>query len=495
MAAECLLSHLQPPEKSGLISIFAGPGNNGGDGYVIARHLLNRGYSVWTFLCTEKHKIRGDALLNLTILEKMTDQIQDCQKQADWEPWRERVAQSSAIVDAILGTGLTRDVDGWLLTMIQNINEMQHPFKMAVDIPSGLDSDTGHSRPTCVKSDLTTTFAAAKVGLAMPAAVPWVGQLKVIDIGMPREIIESTPEEAMLQQESELRELWPVRTFNSHKGTFGHLLVLAGSPGKSGAALLSCMAALRSGVGLCTWTNSTHVLQAMQSRILEVMTASIPALDALASEEDPSSEDMERIVVQTLAHTEGKTAWVIGPGLGQSRARQRWLNEVLVGSELPVILDADGLNLLSDQVEILRERKGSTILTPHPGEMGRLTGKTSREVQSNRWAIATEWAQNYQVTVVLKGARTIIASPDGSCWLNPTGHNGLATAGSGDVLSGIIGAFLARGMKAPCAARLAVYLHGKAADELQHSLGQSGLIASDLIKQLPHTLAAWENAS
>lgn len=510
-AALCLQQKLPPPAQSRPIAIFAGPGNNGGDGYVIARHLLNIGYQVWTFLCVPSHSITGDALVHWTILQSMTDNIYPCLQQSDLEPWRERLAHSQAIVDALLGTGLRKDISGWFDTLLTELNSLSNPLKMAVDLPSGLDANTGLPRPLCFHADLTTTFAAAKVGLVMPSAVPFVGTLEVVDIGIPTSIAAQTPEIANLQEEQELRHHWPQHAYNSHKGSYGHLLVLAGSPGKVGAALLSSLAALRTGVGLCTLANEPSVVAAVEGRILEVMVQSLSPLDppsdlvprTLPTNESTNESKTEPTTESTIAHATlcltqtlevavDKQAVVIGPGLGQSVARRQWLNQLLPRLQQPVLVDADGLNLLQNQLDILRQRTAPTVLTPHPGEMGRMLGLSSRDIQNQRLDVAQQLAVKYNATVVLKGARTIIASPTGAIWINTTGHPGLATAGSGDVLSGIIGALLARGMESTLAARLGVYLHGKAADQLLSTHGQSGLIATDIITQLPHTIASWE---
>lgn len=491
-AMEAMLPRLPPAETCPAISIFAGPGNNGGDGYAMARHLLNRGYKVRTFLCTQRDKIKGDAKVNLSILETMTRQVYTMRTLQDLEPWRERISQSSAIVDALLGTGLSKPVSGWYETLIQQLNQIDGPLKVAVDLPSGLDPNFGVPNPLCFLADLTTTFAGCKIGLAMPAALPYVGDIEVVDIGMPKSILDNTPHQAVLQTEENTKDLWPSHRSNSHKGTYGHALVLAGSPGKLGAALLTSQAVLRTGAGLCTLANETNVVKSMEGRVLEVMTEAFSSFDSSADGSTIEIAGIEHIIQETLQLAQGKSAVVIGPGLGQTLSKERWLTSLLQKLEVPVLIDADGLNLMISQLSVLKERKAPTVLTPHPGEMGRLVGISSKDVQSNRLNLARSFALQHNVTLVLKGARTVIASPDGQCWLNSSGHAGLATAGSGDVLSGIIGALLTRGVEATEAARLGVYLHGKVANRLRQSYGMSGLIAGDLLQHLPRTIAEWE---
>lgn len=491
-AVEVLLRELPSPQQSKPIAIFAGPGNNGGDGYAMARHLLNHGYKVWTFLCTQRTKIQGDAKANLLILETMTKQLYTMLSSSDWESWNERVGQSEVVIDALLGTGLSKPVQGWYYELLQHLNALTTPLKMAVDLPSGLHADSGFPNPVCFRADLTTTFAGCKVGLAMPSAHPFVGKLEVVGIGMPHSIFDNTPHTALLQDENDLKPLWPDHTTNSHKGTYGHALVLAGSPGKLGAALLTSQAILRMGAGLCTLANEQAVVASMEGRVLEVMTQALPPFDNNVSRVTQEFDTPEATIAATLRAAQGKTAVVIGPGLGQSPSREQWLASLLRELEQPVLVDADGLNLLASQVSLLKSRKAPTVLTPHPGEMGRLLGCSSKDVQANRLNLARDFAQQYKVTLVLKGARTVIASPSGECWLNSSGHAGLATAGSGDVLSGMIGALLARKIEPTLAARLGVYLHGKTADLLRSSHGKSGLIAGDLLAHLPTTLAQWE---
>ena len=482
-ATRALIQAIRHKEKK-TIAIFAGPGNNGGDGYVMARHLLNAGYHVHVYLCVAPAKIGGDALVNYRILTHMDAELRPCLSSEqlasydiDWE-------QYVAVVDALLGTGLTRDVSGLYLELIAHINALQRPFVCAVDLPSGLDADTGHPRPDAVRADVTYTFAFAKLGLFLPHAHDFVGDVEVIDIGIPHQIADDAPTACTILQQEDIVEHWPSRKLNSHKGTFGHLLVVAGSPGTSGAALLSCESALRGGVGLCTLATDADVHRRVEGRVAEVMCASIG---------DVVVYDVEAEKSALLALCEGKKALAFGPGLSQGARQGMWLETALSEVTLPMVIDADGLNLLVPRLSQLATRQAPTILTPHPGEMGRLVGLSSREVQARRFELATQFAQTHDVVLVLKGARTLIAAPDGRCWMNPTGNPGLSTAGSGDVLTGLIGALLAQGVDALWTACRGVYLHGWAADEIAQEKGMASLMASDLFGYWPRLIGDIES--
>lgn len=469
--------------------IFAGPGNNGGDGYVIARHLHNAGVATRVFVCVKPEKIAGDAGINYHILTQMSDEttLIPCLTAEALQPWLHALPHAGAIVDALLGTGLRREVSGWYLELIEMLNACKGPLKLAVDIPSGLDADTGVPKPTCFAADVTTTFACPKVGMWMPAAAPFVGRIEVVDIGMPHALLEQSPAPCTLLTEEKVRSTLPARGFNTHKGSFGHLLVVAGSAGKSGAAMLSSLSALRGGVGLCTLATSPEVSARLESRVMEVMVEAIPH-----TPDEPEDAGLSHLT----ALAANKSAMVLGPGLSQDERPKAWVHGLLRGYPLlPTVLDADGLNVIVGELSLLKERTGITVLTPHPGEMGRLCGRSSKDVQQHRLDIAKNFAQEHDVILVLKGARTLIAAPDGQCWLNPTGNPGLASGGSGDVLAGLIGAFLAQGCSGSEAACLGVFAHGLAADIARETQGMAGLLATDVIAALGQIWKRWESQS
>ncbi len=504
-SAEILLSLLEKGKDAGPVYIFAGAGNNGGDGYVIARHLINQGVDVKVFLCSPEEKIRGDALINLKILKKMGAPLLSALSESELAPYLPEMGRGAAIVDALLGTGLKREVSGWFAKLIEILNEIQGPLKVAVDIPSGLNADTGRPQPLAFVADVTFTFAAKKLGLLLPPAQPYVGQLYLVQIGMPPEIILNSEIAARINSFSELKSLWKSRPFNSHKGTFGHLLILGGQRGKAGAPVLSGLAAMRTGAGLVTLAVEEIVSERIEGKFPDLMCESIPNIDDRAAgssgwqelnrlEDFPSSviERVDRVWGVLSLLLEGKNSLLVGPGFGQSAVRKALLLKILREYPHPVTIDADGLNLLQKSLTALSERTAPTVLTPHPGEMARLLGSTSSEVQADRLRWAGELAEKTGAVVVLKGARTVIASPDGEVWLNLTGNPSLATAGTGDVLAGMVASLLARGLRPVEAARLAVFAHGEAADRLLDTQSQHSLMPTDLIQYLPKLFRKWE---
>ncbi|MCB9643159.1 MAG: NAD(P)H-hydrate dehydratase [Myxococcales bacterium] len=487
-AADICERYLQQDLRAGdgSICILAGPGNNGGDGFVIARHLQNHGYRVEVYLCAEEEKVRGDAAINLAIWRKMGGSIHPCLEEAQLEEAVARFAYSSMIVDALLGTGLSRPVEGWLLRVLEALTPLTSPWLVAVDLPSGMHADTGHPMPLCFRADATVTFAMRKVGLSMPHALEFVGQEHLVDIGAPQALIDANTPCCELLDIASLKLFWRPRGTNTHKGSYGHVLVVAGAPGKVGAALLSSLAVLRMGAGLCTLASHNAVVEAVEGRIFEVMTERlfVGAVDARTSYS-------EEACARAVSLASQRDAMVIGPGLGQDLAAGDLLR-ALLDVECPAVIDADGLNLLVGDLESLQKRKAPTILTPHPGEMARLCGCSTRDVQNDRLTKALDIAKRSQCVVVLKGARTLIATPTGRCWMNPTGHAGMATAGSGDVLAGMLGALLAQGYSVEESACLGVFWHGLAGDHWAKEKAMATLVASDLLDALPWILKDWE---
>jgi NAD(P)H-hydrate epimerase len=473
-----VLCAIRPPR--GLrVAILCGSGNNGGDGAVIARHLWNRGADVRLYLCAPREKIRGDADLHLRVAEKMRIPCVDASGGA--AALDDFARRADVIVDALLGTGLSAEVRGVYREVIEAVNALP-ALVLAVDLPSGLDGDRGVPLGVCVRADHTVTFAHPKVGLVTDPGFARVGRLHVVDIGVPRGLGETLGGALWLLEEEEVRALLPPRPPGGHKGTFGHLLVIAGSAGKTGAALLAGLAALRSGAGLATVATTAGGQRALDAKTLEVMTA------LLCEGEEPDAEAWDR-VQQTLY---GKTAVALGPGIPRGPAMTAFVARLVSECPVPLVVDADGINHLAADPAPLRRARAPIILTPHPGEMARLAGRSTAEVQSDRLGIARAFAAEHRVVVCLKGARTVIALPDGRAFINPTGNPGLGTGGTGDVLTGMIGAFLAQGLPAIDAARLGVFLHGRAGDLAAETRGQAGLIAGDLLEAVPRVLRSWD---
>jgi len=456
--------------------IIAGKGNNGGDGYVVARHLLNKGWHVKTLVLAERDAIRGDAALNLAALENCGGQVAFVSDSETLKSALASAGKATVLVDAIFGTGLTKPAHGLYLKAIEWVNQQAAPV-VAVDIPSGIDASTGRILGVAVNASLTVTFAFAKVGLVSYPGAALVGELVVVDIGIPEQIAAQVSADCVLIDANEARSLLPIRSQDGHKGTFGHLLVVAGSLGKCGAAVMAAESGLRGGAGLVTLACPQSVQPTIASRLTEVMT--VPLIDANGETSLQSLDDL-------LSLTEGKQALAIGPGFGLGEEASALMCRLVQDSVLPMIIDADGLTALAGQTSLLARQAGRhIILTPHPGEMAKLSGASIAEIQADRFTVAREFAALHKVVLVLKGARTLIASPAGQVYVNSTGHAGLASGGMGDVLTGLIGSLLAQGLAALDAATLAVYLHGFAADRLLPTFGDAGLLATDLMSEIP----------
>jgi len=452
--------------------VFCGKGNNGGDGLAIARHLHNMGAKVAVMLFAEEMK--GDAGTNLGSARKMGLDMKTVSQNLRKE--RTIVAHADAVVDAIFGTGLASEVGGQYKKVIDMINACARRV-VSVDIPSGVDSDKGRIMGAAVRADMTVTFGLPKRGLYLYPGAQMAGDVHVADIGIPRQALESAPVKAALLSHANVSGLLPARKQDSHKGTFGHLFILAGSAGKTGAAVLSAMAALRSGAGLVTLGVPESLNDVFEEKLTEAMTIPLPETD----ERTLSPKGLEAV----LEALRGKTALVLGPGISTNSGTARLVSELLPEVEVPMLIDADGLNILSIDDTPLRKAKAPAVLTPHPGEMGRLLGVLAREVQADRPDAACDLAAEYGTPVVLKGARTLIAAPSGDFFINPTGNPGMATAGTGDVLSGVIGSFMAQGLEPWDAALLGVYVHGMAGDLAAGLKGQAGLIAGDIVESIP----------
>ncbi|MGA2192046.1 MAG: NAD(P)H-hydrate dehydratase, partial [Nitrospirota bacterium] len=456
-------------------AVFCGKGNNGGDGLVIARHLHNRGAKLKIFLFSEDMK--GDALTNLGIARKMSLDIKVIS--SDLRAETSDAAHADLVIDAIFGTGLSSEITEPYKAAILMINANARRV-VSVDMPSGVDSDSGRIMGSAVNASLTVTLGLPKRGLYFYPGAQNAGDIRVVDIGIPSGAVEEADIPASLLTREQVKGLVPARLPDSNKGTFGHLLMLAGSAGKTGAAVLGAMAALRAGAGLVTVGVPESLNDVFEEKLTEEMTVPLPE----TPERTLSSGALDKI----LDILEGKTAVAIGPGLTTNKDTAKLVAELLPRIKIPMLIDADGLNILSLDETPLKNVKAPVVLTPHPGEMGRLLGVLTREVQADRPKAALELAQEYGVTVVLKGARTLIAGPSGDFYVNPTGNPGMATAGTGDVLTGIIGSFMAQGLSGMDAAKIGVYVHGMAGDIAAADKGQAGLVAGDLAGAVAYAL-------
>lgn len=458
------------------VVIVAGSGNNGGDGFVLARHLWHRAVDVKVAMLTPAGRLRGEARRAFQMARAFEVPIHACTSPSAWRRFVPQLHNASLIVDALLGTGLGRPASGVYAEAIEDINASSGAV-IAVDIPSGLPADDGTLIGPHIQATHTVTFALPKPSLVVYPAAAAVGTLTTADVGIPQAAIEAECLELSLLDAAGVAKLLPARRAEAHKGSHGHVLVVAGSRGKSGAGALSSQAALRSGAGLVTFALPEGLNDAMESRLLEVMTLPVAenAEGALAPE----------AVSTIFPFLDKVTALVLGPGIGVHPDTVSCVRALMENAAVPIVLDADGINCIAQDPELLRVCSAPVILTPHPGELSRLLNVSIADIQSHRLDIALEFARDYEVYVVLKGAGTVIYAPDGQRWINSTGNAAMATAGTGDVLAGLIGALLGQGVEPAQAAQCGVYLHGLAGDWVRDQQGASGLMASDLIDALP----------
>jgi ADP-dependent NAD(P)H-hydrate dehydratase / NAD(P)H-hydrate epimerase len=473
-------------------TMLCGKGNNGGDGFVVARHLHEAGLKPTVCLFAEQDAVRGDAAENLARLKKSGAKIQEITSCAQWERPRGEVAKSRLIVDALLGTGLKGKVEGLLASVIEDVNKVSRDATsvrpeavVAVDTPSGLPSDGESSQGPLIRAHATVTFTAPKIGQLVSPDSACCGKLHVRDIGSPRELIEELGKGNVRWIEpQEFQHLPLVRQADSHKGRYGHVLVIAGSVGKSGAAILAGRSALRAGAGLVTVATADLVLPIVAAAQAELMT------EPLASTKLGTIAASNWRASRFAAVIQGKTLLAIGPGIGTHKETQKFVTSLVRQTELPVVLDADGLNAFAGRARDLAKRKAQhLVVTPHPGEMARLLGVSNEAVQADRLGIARKAAAAWKAQVILKGFHTILANPDGRAFVNTTGNPGMAKGGSGDVLTGILAGTVSQlGVRHwDSALALGVYLHGRAGDESTAQRDESGLLAGEIAEALPAT--------
>jgi NAD(P)H-hydrate epimerase len=457
------------------VAVMCGRGSNGGDGFVVARTLAQRGIDAMVFLLGSVAEVQGDARTNLEVLGRLGMTVIEVTSSQEWELHFSEVSECDIIVDAILGTGLRGRLTGLIETVVADINELGLPV-VAIDLPTGLSADSHELAGEAMDATMTVTLAAPKIPLVFPPADTRAGDLVIADIGIPGPLIDELegPHLELLTRDR-MRGLLPGRAADSHKGDFGRVLIVAGSLGKTGAAHLAALGALRSGAGLVTVATPRSCLPIVASMGAEYMT--IPL------EETPSGT----IDFASLDRVLDITADVIavGPGLGQEPSTAAFVHGLLERAGVPLVLDADAINAFSGDPDRLAGRDGlDVVITPHPGEMARLVNATTEAVQQDRLRHAREFASGHKLHVVLKGHRTIVAGPDGRSFVNLTGNAGMATGGAGDLLTGMIAAWLAQLLDAEAACRLAVYLHGSAGDLAESDEGQIALMATDIAVRL-----------
>ncbi len=475
------------------IGIFAGKGNNGGDGIVIARQLAHIGRDVLLFLVSPEDSFTGEAHTNLQIAKRLGLRIEEILTDAalgsDFFAERStsltHIASCELLVDAIFGTGLWGAARNPIATVINAINRLPIPI-LSVDLPSGLNADTGHPLGVCVQADRTVTIGLPKRGLLMHPGAELVGKLEVVDIGFPEQVVNAQDIKVNWTSAVQASQWMPPRPAFSHKGSYGRVLVVAGSTGMTGAAALASEAALRAGAGLVTLATPKHLNPILEGLLPEVMTLPLPETDVgslAASATSPILEFAEKT----------KSILAIGPGLSQHPETVSLVHQLIRENreqrvDLRMVIDADGLNALAQDRETLSRLNSEAVLTPHPGEMARLTNTAIPTLEADRIGTAQQFASEQGVTLVFKGAPTVTSDPNGNLWINSTGNPGMATGGMGDVLTGVIAGLMAQGIPSESAAALGVYLHGLSGDIAAERFGRHGLIASDVLKAVPEAI-------
>jgi hydroxyethylthiazole kinase-like uncharacterized protein yjeF len=455
-------------------AVVCGRGNNGGDGLVVARLLHARGLPVFCVLLAEAASLRGDAAANLERARAAGLEVTAAPGSAEFAPLKWRLSNCDVVVDAILGTGLTREVSGLTREVIEFLGGLDIPV-VSVDIPSGLSADTGRVQGVACRAALTVSFGCPKLGQVIYPGAGLVGRLEVADIAIPPAAVEAENVPGHWLEAEAARSLVRERPPNGHKGTFGHLLVVAGSVGKTGAAAMCAQAAARSGAGMVTLAVPEALNPILEVKLTEVMTEPLPA-------------DPEAALACLGQLGERRQAAALGPGLGTGGQAVALVRRLVRECPLPMVIDADGLNCLVGDLGALAEAAAARILTPHPGEMARLAGSSAAQVQADRVGAACRFGAEHRAVVVLKGARTLVAAPDGRFWVNASGTIAMATGGMGDVLTGLVGGLLAQGYGPLESALLATYWHGLAGEVAASRLAEVGVLASDVIDSLP---AAW----
>ncbi|MCF7809354.1 NAD(P)H-hydrate dehydratase [bacterium] len=459
-----------------LVLIYCGKGNNGGDGFAIARHLSNNGADVEVVLIGETKDLKGDAKTNCGLFLKLDGIVHEVVKEDDF-PLTEEIPD--LVIDALLGTGFEGRVRGLYAEAIEHIKTFYAPI-LSVDVPSGVNAESGLAVEPVVSADVTVTFGLIKLGLLLSPGRQYCGDVKVADIGIPPDVVDKQDIQQFLISEDDVKFHLPRLHPAAHKGDAGHVFIIAGSPGMTGAAALSAEAAMRSGAGLTVVGVPESLNPILEAKLTEAMTLRLPENDNGFLTKDALSICKERI--------EWADVVVFGPGVGCDKDTVSFFEGMLEKLDKPLVIDADGLNLLADNPELFSKLPKNTVLTPHPGEFSRLTGLSTTKIEAGRIEIVRKMAKKWNVALILKGAPSVTAIPSGDVIINTTGNAGMATGGSGDVLTGIIASLIAQGLDVKAAAWMGNYIHGAAGDLAAEELGQQGMVASDIIKFLPKTL-------
>lgn len=459
------------------ISVFCGGGNNGGDGFVIARHLLSEGASVVIFFTGQKEKLSPEALQNYEIAEKYGIPIINLLSLNDIEKYKDEIFISDIIVDALIGTGIKNNIEGFLASLITFINATGK-YIVSVDIPSGVDADTGDIKGVAIYADLTITFGLPKIGITIFPGLECTGKLICADINFPPALL-SLPRKNVLVTEEIVAPLLPIRPINANKGNFGPILIIGGSRGLDGAVTLTAKASLRAGAGIVNVCIPESLYDSVKSRSDETIVTPLDEKNGFLT-----LKNLDKIIKLS----EKSKIVVIGPGIGRDKETQELVRNLVEKIEKPLVIDADGLNAVAEDKKCLNNLKKDVILTPHIGEMAKLSGYKIEEIIKNKIYIIKNFIKENKVNVLLKDGRSIVADIEGNIYINTTGNSGMATPGSGDVLTGIIAAFMAHNLQSVQAGIVANFVHGLAGDLLLETISEEGIIASDLIEYIPRAI-------
>jgi len=486
---EFMAARLAPLAEHRIV-VLCGKGNNGGDGMVVARLLREQGLEPRVLLFADPTGLRGDAAVNWARLRSsgLPEIIESLEA---WHAVADSLNNTTMFVDAVLGTGLAKPLEGFLLEVVREINAgFPSAWVVAVDLPTGISADSGELIGEHLRADFSVTFTAPKMAHVFSPACEVVGEWLVSQIGTPAEALESDPSLALnYVSRQDVKWIGKPRPANAHKGNYGHVLIVAGSLGKTGAAAMAARAALRAGAGLVTVATPRSALPVVAALGVEYMTEALPETeDGAISLRALEGERLDKLVA-------GKTVLAVGPGIGQNPETAEFVRILVNKYPLPLVLDADGLNAFAGRMDLFRKDvrpPASAVFTPHPGEMARLAGKTTAEVQAGRVAEACEFSRQFGVTLVLKGFRTLITSPGAQVQVNSTGNPGMAKGGTGDVLTGLLAGLLAQFPSHPAndVATAAVFLHGLAGDLAAAELGQPSMLAGDLLEKVPQAFRA-----
>jgi len=455
------------------VVILCGIGNNGGDGFALGRQLYNNDFKIEMIIVGDPKKITGDALINLEILKKLNIKINNINDIGGINKLKNIVNKDDLLIDAILGIGIKNEIKDNLKMVIEAINEFPNT-KISIDIPTGVDGNTGEVRSVAIKANKTISLMLPKLGNVLFPGADYNGELIIGNTGISWKIVDKLHVKINLIKECDVKKLLPVRLKNSHKGSYGRAAIIAGSLGYTGAAILTCRSALRSGVGLIELFVPESIDSIISSNLAEAIT--FPLKETRKGVIGISS------IASIINGIEKSDVVAIGPGCGNSNELFEIVKRIIFESEKPVIIDADGLNALSKDIEIIKNKKAKIILTPHIAEMSKLIDVSIEEINKNIIEIVRNFSKEYNVVLVLKSARTVVGFPNGEIYINMNGNSGMATAGSGDVLTGIITSLVAQGVEPENAAILGVYIHGYTGDLMADKFGEYGLVAGDIVR-------------